>query len=178
MIEAPWLAISCASVALRCSVTMPLSIVALGQQNRLQKLLPLLAALPQDHRSASSVAQIKRLFRQNGFYPHSWLLPLAQIPVFIGASLLLRRELLLNPDHYKTGGLLWFTDLTAPDPTLLSPIILGLLHLVNFSVSAILCTICSDVILVEWKHWASTKEETTCKIVLSGFSFDFCSNCL
>ena len=51
------------------------------------------------------------------------MIPLAQIPVFVSFFLGIRRMANLPVESMKTGGLLWFPDLTIADPYFLLPIL-------------------------------------------------------
>ena len=69
---------------------------------------------------------MKSLFIKHKVNPlHSLMVPIAQLPVFIGFFLALQSFGLYYPD-YVTGGTLWFTDLTASDATYVLPILNGL----------------------------------------------------
>ncbi len=75
----------------------------------------------------------------------SFLVPAAQIPVWIGVSMSLRQlcgvqGFALSPslpaqvDALRTDGLLWFTDLTAIDTTAILPATVTALYLINVEV--------------------------------------------
>lgn len=51
------------------------------------------------------------------------IIPLVQAPVFISFFFALRGMANLPMESFKTGGMLWFTDLTIPDPYCLLPLI-------------------------------------------------------
>uniref|UniRef100_A0A023FS83 Putative cytochrome oxid n=1 Tax=Amblyomma cajennense TaxID=34607 RepID=A0A023FS83_AMBCJ len=53
----------------------------------------------------------------------SMIIPLAQAPVFISFFFALRGMANLPMESFKTGGMLWFTDLTVADPYYLLPLI-------------------------------------------------------
>lgn len=53
----------------------------------------------------------------------SMIIPLAQAPVFISFFFALRGMANLPMESFKTGGILWFTDLTVPDPLYILPLI-------------------------------------------------------
>ncbi|KAH6949002.1 hypothetical protein HPB50_027440 [Hyalomma asiaticum] len=52
----------------------------------------------------------------------SMIIPLAQAPVFISFFFALRGMANLPMESFKTGGMLWFTDLTVPDPLYILPL--------------------------------------------------------
>ncbi|TPX48857.1 hypothetical protein SeLEV6574_g01805 [Synchytrium endobioticum] len=82
------------------------------------------------------------LYKQQRCQPlQTFFLPWLQIPVFITVSLTLR-SMCAYPlpffttrdtpvDGFQDGGTLWFLDLTAPDPTWILPVCLGILHNTN-----------------------------------------------
>lgn len=76
---------------------------------------------------------LKELYSRHGCTPAlTFALSLAQFPVFIAASLDLRYLITTNhSSEFASQGLLFIPDLTACDPTLISPLILGLLHYHN-----------------------------------------------
>lgn len=53
----------------------------------------------------------------------SMIIPFAQAPVFISFFFALRGMANLPVESFKTGGMLWFTDLTVPDPFYILPLI-------------------------------------------------------
>lgn len=71
--------------------------------------------------------QMKGLFARYDVKPFASLAtPLVQTPIFIGMFFGMKKMPELFPEDFSTGGLLWFTDLTVPDPTYVLPIICGL----------------------------------------------------
>ena len=92
-------------------------------------------------------AKVLEIYREHRYHPlQSLLLPLAQIPLWVTLSLALRRitagPLLFFPSlpaplpGLKDGGILWFHDLTLPDPTWTFPLIIGNSYLLNVEVEA------------------------------------------
>eukprot|EP00934_Nitzschia_sp_Nitz4_P001355 Nitzschia sp. Nitz4//scaffold2_size372955//333736//338351//NITZ4_000472-RA/size372955-processed-gene-0.138-mRNA-1//-1//CDS//3329546925//1355//frame0 len=71
--------------------------------------------------------QMKALFARYDVKPfQSLLTPLISAPIFIGMFFGMKKMPELFPTEFATGGLLWFTDLTIPDPTYILPITCGL----------------------------------------------------
>ncbi|KAI8360405.1 60Kd inner membrane protein-domain-containing protein [Mortierella sp. GBAus27b] len=91
-------------------------------------------------------AKVNELYSANRCNPRvSFLLPWVQIPLFITMSLAIRgmagyplpflgdSSLPAEPG-FTDGGILWFTDLTASDPTWIMPIAVGATNLLNVEV--------------------------------------------
>ncbi|KAL5021192.1 hypothetical protein ScPMuIL_000347 [Solemya velum] len=53
----------------------------------------------------------------------SFLVPIAQVPVFLSVFIGLRRMASLPVESMKDGGIFWFTDLTMPDPFYAMPLL-------------------------------------------------------
>ena len=67
--------------------------------------------------------QTRALFRKYDCNPLiSILAPLASAPIFMSMFFALRNAPEVFPELLSTGGLLWFTDLTAPDPYCIMPL--------------------------------------------------------
>eukprot|EP00042_Codosiga_hollandica_P052162 m.657643 g.657643 ORF g.657643 m.657643 type:complete len:339 (-) comp58437_c0_seq2:22-1038(-) len=91
-------------------------------------------------------AKFSELSAQHNCQPWKSQLPLlTQIPIWIVMVLALRdlvsaEHLAANPDLAQTlihGGLLWFRDLTAPDPTWALPCTLGAINLINIEINGL-----------------------------------------
>ncbi|OMH81954.1 Mitochondrial inner membrane protein OXA1L [Zancudomyces culisetae] len=68
--------------------------------------------------------QLQHLLKKEGVGPFSALgLALLQFPVMVSFFLALRGMAYLPVEHLKTGGLWWFTDLTAADPYYILPVL-------------------------------------------------------
>ena len=86
-----------------------------------------------------------RIYRDFKCSPHLPILSLVtQIPIFISMTMAVRNLLgskflgmqaSLPKEGIQSEGLLWFEDLTAVDPTMITPIICGAFHLVNVELS-------------------------------------------
>lgn len=69
-------------------------------------------------------SNMKALFQKYKVNPFSSLLaPVVQIPLFIGMFFGLKKVSTYFPDELKAGGMLWFTDLSVPDPLYVLPVL-------------------------------------------------------
>ncbi|XP_037084728.1 mitochondrial inner membrane protein OXA1L-like [Pollicipes pollicipes] len=66
----------------------------------------------------------------------SLLVPMAQIPIFVSVFFGLRKMANLPLMSMKDGGMLWFTDLTVPDPYYLLPAVTALTLLATIEIGA------------------------------------------
>ncbi|XP_078576715.1 cytochrome c oxidase assembly protein COX18, mitochondrial-like isoform X2 [Branchiostoma floridae x Branchiostoma japonicum] len=155
-----WATIVMTTVALRLGLTFPLAVYQAHVIARVEGLQPELARFAAALRRKVSVTGHQRgwsekqmrskfnvkmrefrtqLFIQDNCHPFkATLLVWVQMPMFICVSFALRHmtgsfqgaaSACLQPDMVSQGAL-WFTDLTAADPTLLLPVMLGTLNLV------------------------------------------------
>ncbi|KAH6589936.1 hypothetical protein BASA50_009639 [Batrachochytrium salamandrivorans] len=162
-----WLVICSTTVLLRSICTLPLAIQNKRRSDRLEKIQPLLKGwestlgiqlkrLGRDKKDPErdkvykklynkKVADMYRLHRCNPLY--TFILPWVQIPLFISMSFALRwlaafpTLWLGTPDAIAPGmdteGVLWFDDLTVADPTLITPIMVGAIHLINIELNSL-----------------------------------------
>ncbi|KAI8921163.1 60Kd inner membrane protein-domain-containing protein [Powellomyces hirtus] len=159
-----WLTIITCTVAMRAACTFPLAIQQRKRMERLASLTPLLSAweqtyrqqLMRNRREMSPVAmknlqymykeKASELYKVYNCHPlKTLLLPWVQIPLWVTVSLALRNmasfpaPFLSTPDSpvegFTTGGTSWFVDLATPDPTLLFPLSIGFLHLINIELN-------------------------------------------
>lgn len=91
--------------------------------------------MQQGNKEASKIERnkIKQLRRSHGIYPFFSLINIFQIPIHIVYMSLINR---MSQDFFQnpailTDGILWFKDLSAPDPTGILPIIGGFISLLN-----------------------------------------------
>jgi YidC/Oxa1 family membrane protein insertase len=78
---------------------------------------------------------MKALFRKYEVKPmRALVLPIVQIPIFMGMFFGMRKMPSLFPDELSTGGMFWFPDLTVPDPTYILPVGASLSFLVLLEV--------------------------------------------
>ncbi|KAH8019829.1 hypothetical protein HPB51_022563 [Rhipicephalus microplus] len=78
------------------------------------------------------------------------VIPLAQAPVFISFFFALRGMANLPMESFKTGGILWFTDLTVPDPFYILPLITSV---------SLFCTL--EALLC---YWVTSNMFTLCQV--------------
>ncbi|KAL2916162.1 hypothetical protein HK105_204253 [Polyrhizophydium stewartii] len=163
-----YLTIILTTVFLRSVATLPLAIQNRRRHRRLQAIAPLLSAwentmgmrmrmnaqtgadLMSDttlkKQFKEKASELYRIHRCHPFY--TFLLPWVQVPLFITTSFAIRWLVafpvpwLGTPPQIAPGmnveGALWFDDLTVADPTLITPILVGCLHLVNIEINAAL----------------------------------------
>ena len=84
------------------------------------------------------MAKVKRLRKSHGIYPILGLFNLGQLPlhlVYIGLINKLATDYTIRPE-ILTEGLLWFKDLSAPDPYGILPILGGVISLLNLQFSS------------------------------------------
>lgn len=97
--------------------------------------------------------QCAYLMRKSFFFFQSILAPLVQIPLFVSFFLALRKMAYLPVESFKTGGYLWFQDLTAFDPYFVLPVICSFSMLASIEVRNYL-----------WYLWPGRKKFTKLKI--------------
>lgn len=82
-------------------------------------------------------AKMKNLRKQHGIYPMISMFNILQIPVHMVYISMINRlsyNYEINP-AILTDGLLWFKDLSSPDPTGILPIVGGVISYLNISTS-------------------------------------------
>ena len=152
-----WLAITVATVGLRTVCTLPLAIQNKRRSHRLNKLQPILKAweLTLGFRARQGndavykqmyrrkALELYRLHRCNPLY--TFVLPWVQIPLFISMSFAIRRLAAFPMPMFDTRemavgmdseGTLWFDSLAVADPTLITPVLIAALHLLNLELSS------------------------------------------
>lgn len=81
---------------------------------------------PSQAEQRSFADQMKALFKKYDVKPISTIAaPLLQAPLFIGMFFGMKKMPDIFTEQMSTGGIMWFTDLTVPDPTYVLPIICG-----------------------------------------------------
>ncbi|CAG8570226.1 8285_t:CDS:10 [Diversispora eburnea] len=77
--------------------------------------------------------KIKQIHREIKWHPaKNFMLPWFQIPLFICMSITL--HYIEDENDFRNGGILWFTDLTAVDPTWFFPVAVGATNLLNVEI--------------------------------------------
>ena len=90
----------------------------------------------------------RQLYSQEGCHPYKMaVLPWVQLPLWIALSLALRNMTGYFPgltpppgaaESFAVEGILWFQDLTLPDPYSVLPIVLAITNLLNIEVNSTL----------------------------------------
>ncbi len=139
-----WLAIVSATVLIRTAL-FPLAVRMQVNAAKIANINPqaqqLHAQLLEVKASGDKKAEaelgmkILALYQDNNCHPLvMFLMPLAQLPVFISFLMALRGMAQLPVESMKTGGILWFHDLTVPDPTFALPLLACATFLCNIEV--------------------------------------------
>eukprot|EP00111_Clytia_hemisphaerica_P005721 TCONS_00016579-protein len=73
---------------------------------------------------AQASIELQQLFQKHDCHPAKALItPLIQLPLFVSFFIALRKMSYLPVEALKTGGVLWFPDLTAADPYFILPLL-------------------------------------------------------
>jgi len=115
---------------------LPLAIRGQRASSRMAHLQPELAMIKKRYETLGTPSQAEQkafaenmqgLFKRYEVTPFAALTaPLVQAPLFMGMFFGMRKLPDLFPEACANGGLLWFTDLTVPDPTYILPLACGL----------------------------------------------------
>lgn len=128
-----WGSIAIGTLILRVCM-IPFVISAQRTAAQLNEILPEQAILKEKMNQARVVGdtvefarlaqESHTLFKRRGVNPlKSFIAPFAQAPVFITFFLTLRRMANYPVESLKTGGILWFTDLSIADPLYILPVL-------------------------------------------------------
>lgn len=131
-----WAAIVVMTTLIRFSL-LPLNLRALRNNVTLGNLAPQIETISARVRSSNAAGdklgafqathELASLFQQHNAHPlRSLMMPLVQMPIFISVFFALRSMAKLPVESMKHGGILWFTDLTLPDPYYVLPIVTSL----------------------------------------------------
>ncbi|CAH1779592.1 unnamed protein product [Owenia fusiformis] len=138
----PWFAaIAVGTVIIRCCM-FPLVIKSQKNAAKMHNHMPTIQRLQakfteaRQQNNAMDAARygnemVEYMKRNDVKVMRNFLVPLAQVPVFISVFYGLRAMANLPIESMKTGGLFWFTDLSIPDPFYVLPIITMLTFLVT-----------------------------------------------
>lgn len=144
---APWWAIIVGStLAVRVAI-LPLVIKGQANAARLANIQEETKAIMedvtyhkqhQDMRSAqTSMLQIHGLWKEHNCHPlKSFILPATQMPLFVSFFFALKALAEQGLDTLKSGGLGWATDLTAPDPLYIGPVLTAATSLATLETGA------------------------------------------
>lgn len=129
------------TVILRVSL-FPLSVKFARNAAKMAKIQPQLAEVMKNVQHYSSIGDKERvekerikvadLYTANGCSPFTMMtLPFAQLPFFMSFFIGLRKMALAPVESMRSGGMLWFGDLTVPDPIYALPLIACGLFITN-----------------------------------------------
>lgn len=139
-----WLSIVAVTVALKAALFLP-SVAMQINAAKLANLQPHLQEVNQrmaayraagDQQGVIHESQkMLRLYNEHGCNPMKmFLMPMLQMPIFVSFFMALRGMAQLPVHSMKTGGTLWFTDLTIPDPTFALPVLACASFILNIEV--------------------------------------------
>ena len=128
-----WIAIIASTLFLR-TLLLPVAINVQANAARMNNIRPdieKLMAKVRQYKQAGNVniadqqmAKVYALYAKHNCHPFKMMLmPVMQIPIFISFFIALRRMAAIPVESMKTGGILWFTDLTVPDPYYILPVL-------------------------------------------------------
>jgi len=119
-----WLSIVLLTVSVRAAL-LPLTVQQARSMRTMQELRPEMAEIRaryEDDRQKQQEA-IMKLYWERRINPLAGLLPLlVQLPVFVTMYQVVRAHEESFPT-FASGGILWFTDLTRPDPYIVLPVL-------------------------------------------------------
>lgn len=126
-----WAAIIVSTVALR-TLILPLAVRVQSNAVKLNNIRPeteaLMAKIRQYNQSgnkmlsAQTSAKLMALYQKHDCSPFKmFLMPAVQVPIFVSFFIAIRKMAAVPVETMKTGGLFWFTDLTACDPYYVLP---------------------------------------------------------
>ena len=157
-----WLVvIPLSAMATKCIVVLPLEILRWRSNQRFTSIKPLLNAYYNTFEFKMKKSnpdkrmdmrdelrqEIRRLWSKNRCHPwRTFASVLIQIPLVLSMTFAIRslsgfpipfmdNSNLSIADGMRQEGISWFQDLSMSDPTLIGPIVLGSLHLMNYHVS-------------------------------------------
>lgn len=141
-----WCSIVVGTVLFR-AIVFPIMIKGQVNSAKLAAVKPELERLQQNLRDMSNYhnpmmkaqasIELQELFKKHDCHPAKALIsPLVQLPLFVSFFLALRKMSYLPVESMKTGGALWFTDLTAADPYYALPVICAATMLLTIETGA------------------------------------------
>ncbi|EAQ86262.1 hypothetical protein CHGG_07515 [Chaetomium globosum CBS 148.51] len=140
-----WASIAMVAVGLRVALLKP-TLDASENTVKYQKLLknPEYAAAMEDMKSlmitgnhmagAQARAKVSLMNKEAGYSLWKNFAPMLQLPLGYGMFRLIKGMSALPVPSFETGGILWFTDLTAADPLFIMPIVTGLVVMVGMRI--------------------------------------------
>ncbi len=118
-----WLSIMLLTVVVR-TLLFPLTIRQVKSMRKMQDLKPAMDRLREEHKDDPQQLQqeMMKLYREGGANPLGGCLPIfVQLPIFLVLYYTIREFDKL--ESFRTGGLLWFQDLTVYDPLYILPVL-------------------------------------------------------
>lgn len=118
-----WLAIAMLTVVVR-TFLFPLTIRQVKSMRKMQDLKPAMDELRKEHKDDPQKLQqeMMKLYSERGANPLGGCLPIfVQLPIFLVLYYTIREFDKL--ESFRTGGLLWFQDLTVYDPLYILPVL-------------------------------------------------------
>ena len=118
-----WLAIVMLTVVVR-TVLFPLTYRQVRSMRRMQDLKPDMDRIRADHKDdvPKQREEMAKLYQERNVNPLGGCLPIViQLPIFLVLYYTIRHFDKL--ESFRTGGLLWFTDLTQPDHLFILPVL-------------------------------------------------------
>ena len=117
-----WLSIMMLTVVVS-TLLFPLTFRQVKSMRKMQELKPAMDELRERHKDDAQMLQqeMMKLYRERGANPLGGCLPIVvQLPIFLVLYYTIRQFDKL--DSFRTGGLLWFQDLTVYDPLYILPV--------------------------------------------------------
>ena len=126
-----WAAIVTSTIVLR-TVMFPIAVRVQANAARLNNIRPemdkIMAKIRECNQAgnttqaAQQTAKLLALYQKHKCHPFKmFIMPAVQIPVFLSFFIAIRRMAAVPVESMKSGGMLWFTDLTVPDPYYVLP---------------------------------------------------------
>lgn len=143
-----WLGIVLLTIIVR-SLLFPLTIKQVRSMRRMQSLKPELDKIRSRYNGNKQKQREEqaKLYQERGINPLGGCLPLlVQLPIFIGIFYVIRGfggfeggfgsgSVEASEPSFRQGGLLWFTDLSQNDPTLILPILAAVTMLASMEIT-------------------------------------------
>ena len=131
-----WLSIAALTLVVRAAM-LPLTVKQVKSARSMQSLKPRMEEIRSSIKdSREQQKALAELYREQGVNPLAGFVPLlVQMPVFVTMYHVIRDHNESFPS-FAHGGMLWFADLTRPDPYLLLPVLSAALMLAAMEVSS------------------------------------------
>ena len=152
----PWWAAIIASTIVLRTVMFPIAVRVQANAARLNNIRPemdkIMAKIRECNQAgnttlaAQQTAKLLALYQKHNCHPFKmFIMPAVQIPVFLSFFIAIRRMAAVPVESMKSGGILWFTDLTIPDPYFVLPVLACMSFMAIIEVRP---SICSVIIMV------------------------------